>query len=83
MNTFFCLAVNHIRMKQDQIFESGKIITHFTGAFSSDVALCGEDLAGNSFDYEGQGYYYSSKSSKEVDCKDCLKVISLCKRIDS
>lgn len=66
-------------MKQSQIFENGEIITHYTGVFSQDVALCGQDLAGDSANYEGKGSYYSNKSDKKVNCKDCLKIVIHCK----
>lgn len=68
-------------LKKAQIFESGKIIVHFTGVFQSDYALCGQDLAGDSAGFDGEGAYESEPTNNKVDCEDCLRIVYHCKKL--
>ena len=66
--------------RQKQIFENGVEIVHFVGVSQPDYALCGQDLAGDSIDENGK-YDTAMVTLDKCDCKDCIRIVEVCKII--
>lgn len=68
--------------KQKITFEDGFTEVHYTGIFQLDLALCGQDLAGDGEDFTGHGGYSCAEyTNEEVNCKDCLAIVKYCEGI--
>jgi len=59
------------------IIERDARIVHFLNSGQSDVALCGQDLAGDS----ELGWEAAEQTKEKVNCKDCIRIVEHCKKI--
>jgi hypothetical protein len=64
-------------MIREKITENGVDVVHFLGSGQGDVALCGQDLAGDKF----LGWDESTQTKEKVNCRDCIAIVKYCKKV--
>lgn len=58
----------------------GTTIIHCDGPIQpGDVALCGQDLCGDSH----LGWEMAEETNKKINCKHCIRIIKMCKEVKS
>jgi hypothetical protein len=58
--------------------EDGKKYVHADGVFQpADMALCGQDLMGDSY----LGWEQAKPTTAKITCENCIRIIEYCKKI--
>ena len=68
--------------KKEITYDSGEKITHAVGCIDDSMALCGQDLIGDSCRPGDGTYGLAQKTKKKITCKDCARIILFCKSIN-